>query len=145
MSEFFADHTSTVALECDDGVKVVLRQYVDAGIDEDIANSMIRMKLKARQGKGMDNGQIIDEADTEAQVRLGTLELIQKLLVRVEFPVGHKSFPNGHVVSQPIGMGFVRGIHPATIARIKALINEHNPDYNVPLASKETNKGSVAL
>lgn len=139
MPGFFADSAATHLIELpDDGTRIVLRQYVDAGIEEDLANEMVRLKIRGGNNRGAVNGSIDPHADageteTEAQVRVGTLHLIQKMLLRVEFPEGHPRFPKGRIFTAPIGMGLIREMHPAVRTLIKRAINQYNPDYELPL------------
>ena len=83
--QFFVDRDSTVEVPLEDGVTVWLRKYIDAGARRDLQAAMDRWV-------GRDGGK------TQAQLHIGDLLLLQKMIVKVITPERTYSGPIGRVL-----------------------------------------------
>ena len=113
MTSFFADPDEEVHVEFEDGTKVHLRKYADAGIQEDLDAEMVRLKIKP------DGADSDGEGSTEAQVRMGNLKFIQMMAKRIELP-------DGKLLTAPIGMSTFRKMSREAYARLLDAIFENN-------------------
>ena len=108
MTSFFANPDEESLVEFDDGTKVRLRKYADAGIQEDLDAEMIRVTIKGGEDK-----------PSEAAVRSGNLKFIQMMTKSIELP-------DGKVLTAPIGMGTFRKLSREAYARLLDEVFEHN-------------------
>lgn len=117
MTSFFANPDDEVVLEFEDGVKLHLRKYADAGIQEDLDADMVKIKVRAENAKGKSSD---GDDSTEAQVNMGNLRFIQLMTKMVELP-------DGKTLHAPIGMGTFRRMSREALAMTLDAVFENNP------------------
>lgn len=118
MGDFFTDRTATTEVHFpEDGVTVTLKKYIDGGIQDDVKNQAIRVRVQSRRN-GKQQGQSDDEV-REASIRAGDLYVIQQMALKVVTPE--------RTYNHPIGMELFRRMKPQAVARLVQEINEHNP------------------
>ena len=115
MPSLFADTEATVEIEFDGGELVTLRKFIDAGTQEDLENSMIRYKVKNQRGKKQER-----EEYTDAELRMGSLDLIQRMVIQIDYP-------NGRTDKAPVPMSTLRKLDNAAYNLLKETIEENNP------------------
>ena len=136
MTSFYADPTAEDLVELDDGTKIYLLKEMNAGMQEDIQDAMIKLQIKNDQKTG---GKASDE-DTEAEVHSTNLKMIHMMVTKIELPEGQK-FPNGKaILTQPIGMTVFRNMSRGAYAAIVDRINENNR----PLSQLRKTEGEAA-
>lgn len=115
MTSFYADPNAEDLIELDDGTKIYILKEMDAGIQEDIQDAMIKVQIK----NDAKNGGKANEEDTEASVYSTNLKMIQMMVRRIEFPDGKK-------LTAPFGLTIFRRMTRAAYAAIIDRINENN-------------------
>jgi hypothetical protein len=110
MAGFFADPSAEELVELEDGTRIYLLREMDAGIQEDINDEIIRVKIRNEQTK---------QDDTDASIRSGNLYMVQRMVKRIEFA-------DGKTMTAPIGMSTFRRMSRATYTLLVDRIGELN-------------------
>jgi len=116
MPNLFVDDESTIDLDFDDGSRIVLRKYSDAGIEEEVEGEMIRVQLEQGPKKN-------EPVAREARIRQGNLRLVQLMVLKIIDPSGKEQ-------RAPIGMVTLRRFDRAALALIMDTITQYNPPFS---------------
>ena len=129
--DLFGNTTNTVEVPFNNGVVVTLRQYITAGIQEDIEAEATKLHRKAIQDEdknkdAMDQSPDDDdeEEETIVSIHMSKLKQLQKMLVKIEGPGFRRP------MLAPFGMKTVRGFSREAFIKLTDIIEENNPPVN---------------
>lgn len=117
--ELFVDANEIVVVDFGSDIRVVLRRWMDAGMQEDLDREMLRVELQDPANSNGQPAKSTEPVKLEAKIHSGNLEQIRQMILRIEGP-GEK------IQRAPIGLATVRKFGRPAQARLMDVINEHN-------------------
>lgn len=126
--DLFGNSTDTVEVDFNNGMKVTMRKFVTAGVQEDLEAEATKIHQRNRNDDTLENDlspDLDDEDDTTVvSVHVSKLKMLQKMLVRIEGPGLRKP------LTAPFGMQTVRGFSREAFIILTDIIEENNPPVN---------------